>query len=92
MNANEKNPTGREECPPERRRCPKCGRILAEANRGPECFACRTPKVIDLGKNGRIFKRPTTFKVIEPVSVCSSRETRGFNRVYYEYHGWGNGL
>ena len=92
MDSNGRKHTEGGESPTEKRRCPKCGKVLAEANPRPECFACRIPKVIDVGKNGRIFKRPTTFKVIEPVSVCSSRETRGFNRVYYEYHGWGNGL
>ncbi len=74
------------------RRCSLCGKLLAEVNPGPECFACRVPKVIDIDSQGRVFKGPTTFKVISPVSLCTSRETPGFNRAYIEYHGWGRDL
>ena len=74
------------------RHCPHCGKRLSELNRGPKCFACTPAMVVDIDRKGRIFRRPSTFKVMELVTVCSSRETRGFNRVYVEYHGWANGL
>jgi hypothetical protein len=80
------------ECPAEKRRCSMCGKILADANPNLKCFSCSVPMVLDIDKMGRIFRRPTTFKVIGSTSLCSSRETRGFNRVYFQYHGWGKGL
>lgn len=92
MNDDAKNEERREECPSEKRRCPKCGKVLAQMNPGPECYSCSVPLVVDIDKKGKTFRRPTTFKVIGLTSLCSSRETRGFNRVYYQYHGWGNGL
>ena len=81
-----------DQCPAEKRRCSKCGKILAEMNPGPGCFSCTRPRVLSIRNNGVVFKRPATFKVIGLPSVCTSRETRGFNRVYIQYHGWGKGL
>jgi hypothetical protein len=74
------------------RLCSSCGKPLAEANPGPECFSCQVPRVVDIDGRGKIFRRPTTFKVISPVTVCTSRETHGFNRAYIDYHGSGEGL
>ena len=92
MDENKKLKQEEGEFPAEKRRCSRCGKILAGANPGPKCFSCSVPMVLDIDKTGRIFRRPTTFKVIDSTSLCSSRETRGFNRVYFQYHGWGKGL
>ena len=81
-----------EEEPLNIRRCMACGKPLAEVNPGPECFSCRVPMVTDMDSRGKVIRRPTTFKVMSPVSVCTSRETPGFNRAYIDYHGWGKGL
>ena len=81
-----------EQCPAEKRRCSKCGKMLADANPKPKCFSCSSPRILDIDKTGRVFRRCTTFKVIGSTSLCSSRETSGFNRVYFQYHGWGKGL
>ena len=78
---------------PSNNRCRSaCRKPLAEVNLGPECFTCRVSKVIDIDIRGKVFKRPTTFKVMDLVTVCTSRETHGFNRAYIDYHGWGRGL
>jgi len=74
------------------RRGSVCGNPLAEVNSGPECFACRAAKVINIGGHGKVFSRPTTFGVMSPVSLCTSCETHGFNRVYIDYHRWGKDL
>lgn len=81
-----------EQCPAEKRRCAKCGKILADANPKPKCFSCSTHMILDIDENGRVSRRPTTFKVMNPTSLCSSRETSGFNWAYFQYHGWGKGL
>jgi len=81
-----------EQCPAEKRRCSVCEKILADANPKPKCFSCSVPMVVDIDEKGMVFRRPTTFKVIDSTSLCSSRETLGFNRVYFQYHGWGKGL
>ena len=83
---------GGEQCQAEKRHCSKCGKILADANPKPKCFSCSTPRILDIDEKGKVLRRPTTFKVIDSTSLCSSRETRGFDRAYFQYHGWKKGL
>ena len=74
------------------RRCSECGKPLAEVNPGPECYSCGLSEVAGIGKHGQVIEPFITFGVRSPVTLCTSRETRGFDRVYIDYHGWGKGL
>lgn len=65
------------------KRCKKCGRPLAECNPEDTCFRHTKVRLRDINKA----------KFIDPIdtgeigSLCTSRETTGFDIAQYQYHG-----
>ncbi len=74
---------------PEGRRCTKCSKPLSIYNPSDKCFRCHPVMIKTIDDHGKAGLVPAESPVVGSQSVCSSRETEGFNRVYAEYHGWG---
>ncbi len=74
---------------PEGRRCEKCGKPLSIYNPSTKCFRCDPVMIKALDDHGRPVMTLAETPVIGAETLCSSRETRGFDQAYTDYQGCG---
>ncbi len=71
----------------EGRRCAKCNALLSIYNPNATCWACTRVYIRTRDHKGRARRLLAEEKYLFKGSLCSSRETFGFNKVFFEYHG-----
>ena len=73
---------------PKARTCLKCGKLLSIYNLKDHCFSCQEVYVTGYDKRKRKpRKQKADPRFVFRETLCSSRETPGFNKAYFDYHG-----